>query len=602
MESFYYSKRKKKGFTLIELLAVIAIIGILVLLAIPNFFGQTDKAKLSQIKNDIKVYEGILAKERLDEYEYFSKYGYELMDKEELAQAIKDGKVYTTGGKFTDNYDFFNEVYHLPQDFGESKLEGDFIYSEDLKKVLYLDKKGISVEEEKEEEVVLATDEDFEFIEYDKFVSSYTDLQKIDGKKGYWAYIGKDKRVQIPDEIQGHKVNNAFMMFSNTEVEEVVLNKGMNSVNSIFYKSKASKNILDEGDNNVVKDAERAFEKSSAKEINIDKFKGDSLLSIIAMFAETLDEREIKLDFNSKYIKGINNLFLWSSFKKIDISSLNLDEKNTNAAISIFRESKAEEIVLGSDFKELNLKNMSSLFDGTQAKAIDLENINMRYVKDISNMFRNSSIEKIDLSHTSANEVTKARSFSESAKASEIILPKMNFLKVEDASQMFFGVNLKTLDISNLDVSNVRDFDSFLGSSEVKDLNLFDFKNVNKYANITQMLADLKTESVIDISNLENDKTLHAFLLRAKVGGLIANNVHLKESKVSDFNRMNIYGNLSLKNIDEKTGGFILRNSNLTRNSSKKPVITVTSQDLYEIAYEKYNRYNSVDIKLLPTN
>ena len=604
MKNYLHVEKEKKGFTLIELLAVIAIVGVLVLLATPSFLGNAEKAKLAQIKNDTKVYEGILAKERLeaeedlDEDEYFSKYGYELMDKEELSQAIKVGKVYTTGGKFTGNYDFFNEVYRLPSDFGDSKLEGDFIYSEDLKKVLYVDKKGSSIGEEKEEEVVLATDEDFKFIEYNSFVSLYTSLQEIDGKKGYWAYIGKDKRVQIPDEIQGHKVTNAFMMFRNTEVEEVVLNKNIDSINSIFYESKANKNIIDEGENNIVKDAGQAFEGSSAKEINIDKFKGDSLLSIAEMFAKTLDEREIKLNFNSKEIQSISTIFLDSSFKKIDISSLDLDKVNTTAAISTFKNSKAEEIILGPNFKKLKLWDITSLFDGAKAKAIDLENIDMRYARDVSNMFRDSAIEKIDLSHTSANEVTRTKGFAFSAKASEIILPEMNFLKVEDASQMFFEVNLKTLNLSNLDVSNVKTFDSFLQGSEVENLKLFDFKNVDRNANLHQMFGDFNTKSVIDISNLENDRTLHAFLLRANIGGLIADNVHLKESKVSDFNKMNIYGDLSLKNVDEKTGEIILRYSDVRRNSSKKPVITVTSSDLYKLAFDKYSNINNVDVKL----
>ncbi|NMA86823.1 MAG: type II secretion system protein [Tissierellia bacterium] len=50
-------KRNKKGFTLIELIVVMAIIGILVMLAMPKFMGYTEKAKLTKIQNDIKVAE-----------------------------------------------------------------------------------------------------------------------------------------------------------------------------------------------------------------------------------------------------------------------------------------------------------------------------------------------------------------------------------------------------------------------------------------------------------------------------------------------------------------------------------------------------------------
>lgn len=41
-----FLNKRKKGFTLIELMVVIAIIGILSSIAVPNFLGQKDEAKL----------------------------------------------------------------------------------------------------------------------------------------------------------------------------------------------------------------------------------------------------------------------------------------------------------------------------------------------------------------------------------------------------------------------------------------------------------------------------------------------------------------------------------------------------------------------------
>ena len=45
-------RNNKKGFTLIELMIVIAIIGILAAIAIPNFIAYRDKAFCSQAEND----------------------------------------------------------------------------------------------------------------------------------------------------------------------------------------------------------------------------------------------------------------------------------------------------------------------------------------------------------------------------------------------------------------------------------------------------------------------------------------------------------------------------------------------------------------------
>ncbi|RMF93609.1 MAG: prepilin-type N-terminal cleavage/methylation domain-containing protein [Candidatus Schekmanbacteria bacterium] len=51
----FFSKKNKKGFTLIELMIVVAIIGILAAIAVPNFLKFQSRAKQSEAKNNLSA-------------------------------------------------------------------------------------------------------------------------------------------------------------------------------------------------------------------------------------------------------------------------------------------------------------------------------------------------------------------------------------------------------------------------------------------------------------------------------------------------------------------------------------------------------------------
>ena len=53
-------RKNQEGFTLIELMVVIVIIGILVAIALPNFIGATDRAKVASVKSNAHTVQTML--------------------------------------------------------------------------------------------------------------------------------------------------------------------------------------------------------------------------------------------------------------------------------------------------------------------------------------------------------------------------------------------------------------------------------------------------------------------------------------------------------------------------------------------------------------
>jgi type IV pilus assembly protein PilA len=99
----------KKGFTLIELMIVVAIIGILAAIAIPNFMNYQCKAKQSEAKSS-------LGSIRVAQEAYFAEYDKYSTDLTGIGFAVKgDAKyAYTSTGDayfYCDSYFRHNQIW-----------------------------------------------------------------------------------------------------------------------------------------------------------------------------------------------------------------------------------------------------------------------------------------------------------------------------------------------------------------------------------------------------------------------------------------------------------------------------------------------------------
>jgi len=99
-------RKGEKGFTLIELMIVVAIIGILAAIAIPNFLNLKDKAIFGTAKANVDVLRSVLASYAAD----------------------SDTNRYPTGGMSFDQIKTLLPVANLPADGSDAKWQ-DFTYS-----------------------------------------------------------------------------------------------------------------------------------------------------------------------------------------------------------------------------------------------------------------------------------------------------------------------------------------------------------------------------------------------------------------------------------------------------------------------------------------
>ena len=474
----------KRGFTLVELLAVISIAAILILIAVPNFSGSTEKAKLSLIKNDIKVAEGELAKKDFEK-------GY--FDSLESFVVSDNSEVYDKRGVYNEIGDTsLRDITGIIESTLNDK--GYFLADKD-KKVYYVsntqegeDGAPIKPEPKPEPEEIEYTDaapeSDFVWVE-DRHGYKFP----TEKEKGYWHYIGKEKEVKIPLRIKGEKLFDYYSMFRGTEVEKVYSNnRDIVSLDSMFFNSRAKVIDVSEIYAKNVKIANLMFADSKAhkEEIIFGGFDSSNIEEMTAIFRSLKADKLDLSHLNTKSLKRLTRAFHMAS-----INEVNLDNFNTSnvtdmrgmfnassgfkgVSLKSFNTSKVTDMsemfnqvnwshydLDLSHFDTSNVTDMSGMFDTTRVKSLNINNFDTSNVRDMSYMFRQyeDNAKTLDLNHFDTSKVTNMRDMFHSATVKELKISKFDTSNVKDMSNMFryFSVPDKKIDLSNFDTSNVTD-------------------------------------------------------------------------------------------------------------------------------------------------
>jgi general secretion pathway protein G len=129
--------RREKGFTLIELLIVVAIIGIIAAIAVPNLLVAIQRSKRSRTAADIRAIGTALGSYNVD-FNFFPKSSGAMGTNIGLPEsyykgAVKDGwgqpiwyKVDTTGGQYT----LFSYGKNMASGYTNSQFDSDIVYED----------------------------------------------------------------------------------------------------------------------------------------------------------------------------------------------------------------------------------------------------------------------------------------------------------------------------------------------------------------------------------------------------------------------------------------------------------------------------------------
>ena len=429
----------KKGFTLIELLAVILILGIIALIAIPtvnNILSEArygafkasgdsvlkatqSKCQTSQIKNESPVL-----------YYYFNEFGssnpldikgslptdgYIALDNncETYSFNLSDGKFEYKSENNDEFYDYMLDIYGQT----ETIYDGvSYMFNSSLFDVLYEDKfdnfknayfvNHLNIPEG-------AIDVKDPSVSKNGKIKSWL----IPNGDGYDLYVGSEGKI-----FMNHDSSYLFAKFKTT-----VLN-----LSNLYSDYAINFNCL--------------FQYYKGSSIDISHFNTSSVESFYSTFDST-DLTSLDLsNFNTSNGKNFANMFNWSDL----LTSLDLSSFDTSKAENMrqmFMHARGLESINVSSFDTSNVLDMRGIFGGINIKSLDLRHFDVSKVKNLELAFGSapgfkSNLEYVDISTWDTSSATNmSNMFSYQPNLQEVKIGAKWNTSGATTTNMFTGVN-----------------------------------------------------------------------------------------------------------------------------------------------------------------
>lgn len=123
----------KKGFTFLEVVGVLVLVGILVLIASPDYNGGLKNANNSMIRTNIELVDTSVKVNILDSENYLS-----MQDKIEIEDLEDSANIYNSLGELVKSMPG-GDYYKLDEEYlNNSSLKGYFIFNSHLKETFFV--------------------------------------------------------------------------------------------------------------------------------------------------------------------------------------------------------------------------------------------------------------------------------------------------------------------------------------------------------------------------------------------------------------------------------------------------------------------------------
>ena len=497
------NKTKKRAFTLIELLAVIIILGILMIIAIPSVTNYiSNSRKNSYIATAKAIIDGARAKVnegKLNLYDSNTTYyipntciNTENSKKSPYGDFTKayvvvtynlngDGfKYYWTstdtskmGVKTITNYDELSieDIFSNVNDedininVGINGRENIEIYNSDCTssdKGIALTMIDTNTEENINNVTQCVTDEDLvQGTEYVNGQYTYHYLEEYTNSSE-WKSISSGWGVALTDVINNHGASTEAVT---STICTFINNEPVTSASAMFYNSQAESIDLSTFNTKRITNMFTMFRGTAANTLDLTNFDTSNVTNMESMFLHSTSTKLlINHGFNTSNVKNMQSMFSDSHFDSIDLSNFNTSK----------------------------VVDMGNMFDSALVSSLDLSSFDTSNVEDMSGMFaRTPNLTSIDISHFDTSKVTQMRSAFTSTGATNINVSNINTSNVTTMQTMFANCKVTSLDLSSFDTSKVKNmYGMFENSNNLTNIYVSELWNTSNVTDSNRMFRN----------------------------------------------------------------------------------------------------------------